>query len=586
MRVHFRSRLTAGDASDSMISMRGVTKTSAVRKRLFPLLCAGLLLVLGCSSSSDPQPLTAKPNIRVSDSAGNPPAVDPTNAIILEFSEPLDTKTIEGKISLETVKAGGQPVPSEPPIEIVSDIRKPDQVVIRTKNGAHLAAGEEYKLAVRKGIRSVSGNTMAQDFFGYFATGYDLSSAPDNVPGLENDRTMIVVISDLHMGDPRSRSGGYGWFNKNSAKLVGFLNLVRQMPNVRELVIAGDMFDEWVAPMDSDTFNGLSQSEFVDTIVAANRTVVDAVNSIITDGTVRVTYVPGNHDMLVESADIQRIFPGIAEARDGMKGLGAYTPLDHSEIIIEHGHRYDFFNAPDPISNRSITKAASITPPGLFVSKIATTSDLERGVSIFYRDQLTNAAGDQLQYYLSYWAAWQLIMSQKPVKESWADKIIKTGLDGYVANYAINDLIPYYSSNGGPLDVTLYKGIVDTWYDRQSKNNVPVPILPEVAIAAGAFTPVMDAQSTVQYFLNTSSNKRIVVFGHTHHADLLSSLNHRLQWSVYANTGTWIDNGNPSCTFVAIVPGKKNGAVSETIAVYQYLDDNTLNKIKSAVITN
>jgi len=269
-----------------------------------------------------------------------------------------------------------------------------------------------------------------------------------------------------------------------------------------------------------------------------------------------------------------------------VKGLGAYTPLDHSEIVIEHGHRYDFFNAPDPISNRSITKTASITPPGLFVSKIATTSDLERGESIFYRDQIANTLGDQLQYYLSYWAAWQLIMSQKPVKESWADKIIKTGLDGYAASYAINDLIPYYSSNSGPLDVNLYKGIVDTWYDRQTLNNVAVPILPETAIAAGALTPIMDAQSAVQYFLNTSSNKRVVVFGHTHHADLLSSLNHRLQGSVYANSGTWIDNGNPSCTFVAIIPGKEQGVVTETVAIYQYVGGTTINKIKSAVITN
>jgi hypothetical protein len=290
--------------------------------------------------------------------------------------------------------------------------------------------------------------------------------------------------------------------------------------------------------------------------------------------------------MLVEPVDIQRVFPGISEARDTVKGLGAYTPLDHSEIVIEHGHRYDFFNAPDPISNRSITKTASITPPGLFVSKIATTSDLERGESIFYRDQIANTLGDQLQYYLSYWAAWQLIMSQKPVKESWADKIIKTGLDGYAASYAINDLIPYYSSNSGPLDVNLYKGIVDTWYDRQTLNNVAVPILPETAIAAGALTPIMDAQSAVQYFLNTSSNKRVVVFGHTHHADLLSSLNHRLQGSVYANSGTWIDNGNPSCTFVAIIPGKEQGVVTETVAIYQYVGGTTINKIKSAVITN
>jgi len=549
-------------------------------------MCASLLLIWGCSSSSPSQPVTVKTSFQTSSSVENPPAVDPTDAIILEFSESLDMKTVEGRISLQTVKAGGALVSPEQPVEIVPDIQKADRLVIRTKSGAYLPSGEEYKLVVSKGIQSLSGNTMAQDFIGYFATDYNLSYGPDNIPELEDSRTIIVVISDIHMGDLRSINGGYGWFNKNSAKLVSFLNLVRQMPNVRELVIDGDMFDEWVAPMDSDTFNGVSQSEFVDMIVAANKPVVDAINNIIEDDNIKVTYVPGNHDMLVESEDIQRVFPGISEARDNAKGLGAYTPLDRSEIIIEHGHRYDFFNAPDPISNRSITKTDSITPPGFLVSKIATTSDLERGRSIFYRDQLTGAVGDQYQYYLSYWSAWQLIMSQKPVKESWTDKIIKTAMDGYTETYAIADLIPYSSSSNGPLDVNLYKGIEDAWYSRQSENNVPVPILPEVAIAAGAFTPVMDAQSTVQYFLNASSNKRIVVFGHTHHADLLSSLNHKLQGSIYANTGTWIDSGNPSCTFVAIIPGTDNSAVTETVTVYQYLGDNNMNKIKSAVITN
>jgi len=550
------------------------------------LMCTSLLLIWGCSSSSPSQPVTVKTNIQTSSSVENPPAVDRTNAIILEFSESLNMNTVEGMISLHTVKVGGGLDSTEQLVEIVSDIQKPNQLVIKTKSGAYLPSGKAFKLVVSKGIQSLKGNTMAQDFVGYFATDYDLNYGADNIPELEDNRTIIIVISDIHMGDLRSINGGYGWFNKNRAKLVSFLNLVRQMPNVRELVIDGDMFDEWVAPMDSDTFNGVSQSGFVDMIVAANKPVVDAINNIIKDGNIKVTYVPGNHDMLVESEDIQRVFPGMSEARDNAKGLGAYTPIDHPEIIIEHGHRYDFFNAPDPISNRSITKTDSITPPGFFVSKIATTSDLERGQSIFYRDQLTGTVGSLYQYYLPYWAAWQLIMSQKPVKESWKEIIIKTGIDGYTETYAIDDLIPYSSSSNGPLDVNLYKGIEDAWYGRQSENNVPVPILPEVAIAAGAFTPAMDAQSSVQYFLNTSSNKRIVVFGHTHHADLLSSLNHKLQGAIYANTGTWIDNGTPACTFVAIIPGTGNSAVTETVTVYQYLGDDNMNKIKSAVITN
>jgi UDP-2,3-diacylglucosamine pyrophosphatase LpxH len=557
-----------------------------MKKLFLHLVCASLLLIWGCSSSANPQPLTVKTSISTSDSAQTPAAVDPVNTIALDFSEPLNMGTVEGKVSLYTVKAGGLLVSSDPPVEIVSNTEKPSQLVIKTKNGATLASGEGYKLVVSRGIQSVNGNTLAADFVRYFATDYNFGHRTDSIPELGNNRVIIVVISDIHLGDARSIDEKYGWFNKNTSNLINFLNILREKPNVRELVIAGDMFDQWVAPMTSDTFNGTSRSGFVDMIVAANKPIIDAINNIIKDGKIRVTYVSGNHDMLVESKDIQRVFPGISEAGD-VQGLGAYAPLDRPEIIIEHGHRYDFFNAPDPISNRSITKTDSIMPPGFFVSKIATTSDMERGKSTFLRQELSEALGTRADnYYLSYWAAWNLIMSQKPVKASWNDKLIKTGIDGYTESYAINDLIPYHSENNGPLDVNLYKGIQDTWYARQENNKVPVPILPEIAIAAGAFNPALDAQSIIQYFENRSSNKRIVVFGHTHKADIFTILNHQLRGAIYANSGTWVDNGNPSCTFVAIIPQKDNGATTDTVTVYQYVDEKNIKKIGSAAIVN
>lgn len=115
---------------------------------------------------------------------------------------------------------------------------------------------------------------------------------------------------------------------------------------------------------------------------------------------------------------------------------------------------------------------------------------------------------------------------------------------------------------------------------------MPVPILPEIAIAAGAFNPALDAQSIIQYFENRSSNKRIVVFGHTHDAGIFTILNHQIKGAIYANSGTWVDNGNPSCTFIAIMPQKDNGASTDTVTVYQYVDEQNIKKIRSAAIVN
>jgi hypothetical protein len=35
-------------------------------------------------------------------------------------------------------------------------------------------------------------------------------------------------------------------------------------------------------------------------------------------------------------------------------GLGTYSPVGYPQIAIEHGHRYNFFCAPDPISNQDM----------------------------------------------------------------------------------------------------------------------------------------------------------------------------------------------------------------------------------------
>lgn len=542
------------------------------------------LLLWGCSSSSsNPPQLTVTTSIQTSGAQEPLSTVDPPHEIFLEFSEPLNMATIEGKVSLRVVKTGGMLASVDPPVEVVPDAQIPNRIIIRTIDGSNLPSGEEYRVAAASGISSAGGATLADDYVRYFATDYDLSLHLASGPG--DNRTITIVISDIHLGDQRSIDKKYGWFNKNSTILVNFLNHLGQRPDVKELVIAGDLFDEWVAPVDYYAFDGATPSSFVDKIAAANTPVIEAFNNIIREGSIKVTYVPGNHDMLVESTDIQRIFPGIFQARD-VQGLGAYTASDPLELVIEHGHRYDFFNAPDPISNRSITGTASILSPGFFVSKIAATSDLERGYASFYRDDLQGNTILESSYYFSYWAAWRLIMTQKPVKDSWDKKMIVTAVDGYTGTYSIYDLIPHHDPGSDPLDVTLYKGIIDTWNRRQELNKVPVSMPAEVAIAAGALNPILDEQSITQYFWNASSNKRVVVFGHTHHADLFNVLNHKGQWSIYANSGTWVDNSELSRTFVAILPQKDNGATTHTVTVYQYVDDNNIQRIKSAAIRN
>ena len=100
----------------------------------------------------------------------------------------------------------------------------------------------------------------------------------------------------------------YGWFNQKRAELLGeFLHLqVIQDPDVDELIIAGDLFDEWVVPRDADPVpspaaSGSSPSKLqLEKIANAtiNQRVMSALKEIAISSKT-LTYVPGNHDMLL-----------------------------------------------------------------------------------------------------------------------------------------------------------------------------------------------------------------------------------------------------------------------------------------------
>jgi len=384
-----------------------------------------------------------------------------------------------------------------------------------------------------------------------FASDYAFTLDESGVPALGGERSVIVVISDIHLGmDDR-----YAEIQRNRAPLADFLRKVRCAPNIKELVVAGDLVDEWFIPAGTDTYAGKTQKEFVQRVAANNKDVVDAFNDIIRDGKIKVVYVPGNHDLLISSESIQTIFPGMAEARD-VRGLGTYSPDGHPEIAIEHGHRYNFFCAPDPISNKEIAPG-SILPPGYFFTRIAALSVVEgkpkpgkiRPVVI------PNSLGESQDLEFLYWQVWEALMDELPIKEDFEEKIIRTNIDGFTKTYAMSDLIPRQAGEGGVIDVNLFKGIQDTWDERQALNRVAVKITAREALAKAASSAETDNQAVVQYFRNPASEKRIVVFGHTHESRIIPSETHDGKSAVYVNSGTWIDkNATPTTTFVAIAP--------------------------------
>jgi len=337
---------------------------------------------------------------------------------------------------------------------------------------------------------------------------------------------------------------------------------------------------------DVDTFNGKTQLDFVKRVALNNKPVIDAFNNIIKDGKVKVIYIPGNHDILITSKDIQTILPGIFQVRD-VKGLGAYTPEDFPEMVIEHGHRYNFYCAPD-FSNRSITKTDSILPSGYFFTRMATSSVIQGHIKkdIQLPAVSKNDLGVEQYLYFLYWNVWKALITAFPVKEGLNEKVINTGIDGFNEFCAINDILPYQDSENGYIDVRLYKGAIEAWDERQENNLVPVKIPTEEAILKGAYANYHDDQSAIQYFNNPDSDKRIVIFGHTHEARIITSYNGNGKKNVYINSGTWIDKNNCTMTFAVIIPQKSKDSTPIYTSIYQFSKNGDMKKLGSEVITD
>jgi UDP-2,3-diacylglucosamine pyrophosphatase LpxH len=390
-----------------------------------------------------------------------------------------------------------------------------------------------------------------------------------------DERTLIVVMSDMHLGADLD----YSECKVNLPSLEKLLKQIKSSQNVKEIVIAGDMLDEWFVPAPIDTYQGKDQADFVQRIAITNKGVFDVLNSIIQEKKIKVTYVPGNHDLTISEENVELVLPGINQERDDVLGLGTYSPDGYPEIAIEHGHRYNFFCAPDPFSNQDIAPG-TITPPGYFFTRIAALHVSQgyptTGDTIPVVTQNTSGSASQ-NLLFAYWKLWYWALNYLRIDNKFDEQIIVTNIDGFTGSYAVNDLLPFQTSTGGFIDVNLYNGIQDSWEQRQVYNHVPVIIPTLQAIAGSASASESNTQAKNQYFLNPDSDVRIVVFGHTHIPTIEASVNHLGQKSIYANSGTWIDHNTldtiTAMNFVVIAPQKNDAPSQIHVKLYSFKNE-------------
>lgn len=458
-------------------------------------------------------------------------------SIELVFSQEIKEESVSGNLNFSD-KNGS--ISSN--YELVIDGKV---IFIRFHNDYFLKDGWKYELSISQGLKSLDGLTVEGDEVIEFRT--TASHNPGVLLGNANDslRTIIAVISDIHCGDQRASDGNYSWFGKNADALVDFLHYIKTNPKVKELVILGDLFDEWMVPYEFQPFdssvNITNSKEYFHAIAnsTVNKPVFDKLKEISTGGDVHVVYVPGNHDMLVTQDVIEVLIPN-AEWKSDVRGLGKYNPVD--EIVMEHGHRYDFFNCPQPLINDG-----QILPPGYFVTRLYAAGLANRQQPTF--KETYNVASD-----FEFVTAWSVaigytignFMMDADTLPMNAPGIIMSGIDGYNSMFSFNGALDMYDAN-----------IEEEWQNTQQINKVPVPLSVFYAILNGTF---LYGSAIYEYLVDifAPDAPKIVAFGHSHEPEIRVFPFDNAYTGIYANSGSWIDDDQSKYdvrTYLMISPG-------------------------------
>jgi len=354
-----------------------------------------------------------------------------------------------------------------------------------------------------------------------------------------DSRTKRIFVSDIHMGDAESLhpSGGlhpWCWLYADHAKMFAdFLELKLHDSEVREIVILGDLLDEWVCPTEVDPVPpGSSSGEQFQKIAEAPQNVaaINNLKAIAASDEIDLIYVPGNHDMLMTRDVLTEIIPGITYLGTGA-GEGVFTA---DGIAAEHGSMYTLFNAPDTYS-----RPGHSLPIGFFIARSVAENTAKGDGSLHYLEILAETIVKLLGKEDFVRALFTSIVNAAGVSSEAPIKM--AGLDGYSGSVTVREAGTWFGD------------LYEQWKHHMPNN---------VTNAEAVLDDVMHLYTAAitQYF-RKKHKADIVIFGHTHvyalHAlnfdvDFEKTTHEEMQIGykhIYANSGTWC-NRKKHCTFV------------------------------------
>ena len=349
-----------------------------------------------------------------------------------------------------------------------------------------------------------------------------------------------IFISDLHMGDGRSLTEHqpeypycYGWLRDDGdtqriTMLADFLEYLMEHPHAcDELIILGDLFDQWVCPagFEPTTYDRIVNQTKQNSAVIANLRKMASPQCPIS-----VYYVPGNHDMLTPKAFMEENFPGVTFI--GKDHIGVFREGD---LAAEHGSQYTLFCAPNPGMGGQL-------PIGFYISRAAANKKaVSGGDDIDIVDALEAIIHDFFKDITSFY-----MTGMKELYEAIAQGM-ELKLDTPIVMNGLGCV------SGAPTVEEVADNYADLWKRWER-------IRPQgVSALQAMINEVFHLHGVAERHYFKPDTAKIAIFGHTHKYTMQGYKRHNSHIHdcltspccdyIYANSGTWI-NSHKYCTYV------------------------------------
>lgn len=345
-----------------------------------------------------------------------------------------------------------------------------------------------------------------------------------------NPRNKRIFLSDTHIShfpeiDKKAGKHDYTWLQGNDAEaLTKFLEHLNTRPDVEEVVFIGDLFDNWVIPVDVEPPS-------IDTIItsrmAKNDPVLLALLGLCRNPDIRVICLPGNHDMELSACVVEKHFGGKGDPKKGMVfgGTGGWnsgsSAYRSSRLRAEHGSAHAMFNAPDPCNN-----PGSRLPLGYYISRVAATKIYNTG------------HGDR------HWWTYVDDILEAVGPDKFAGCVFEAILEEACLPPDADIIMPECGGKAVTINArqisARYENLYDQWKQRVGDGIAFKSILAEIGYLDDAADRLCKKNDT-----------NVVVFGHSHDWELDKD-SWFVEDRIYANCGTWCDSPEKPRTYVEV----------------------------------